>query len=61
MSHLTALGLPESQKKRPKEVQKHINLTDSMAFHTDKDLKSKNDRGKKVFILAKIASHFTTS
>ena len=41
-SHLTARRLPESQK-RAKKVQKRPN---SMAFQTEKDLKSKNVRGK---------------
>ena len=38
MSYLTAWGLLES-KKSDKNVK---NLPNSMAFHTEKDLKSKN-------------------
>ena len=48
----TTWRLPEV-KKAKKKVQKHPNLTNSIAFYTEKDFKSKNVRGKKVYILAK--------
>ena len=44
MYHLTALGLSESQKGQI--------WANSMALHTKKDLKSKNNRKKKVYVLA---------
>ena len=46
MSYLTAWGLPESQKKRPKKSK--FDQRVGMAFHTEKDLKSKKVRGEKM-------------
>ena len=48
----SAWRLPESQK-RPKKCKNVLFWAKSMAFRTEKNLKSKNSRGIKVFILAK--------
>ena len=46
ISRLTAWQLPESQGW-PKKGQKLTNLTKYNAFYIERDLKSKNARGKK--------------
>ena len=53
MSNLTAWELPESIGWPKRKCKKRQNLTKLYGFHTEKDIKSKNARKKKVFILAK--------